>query len=659
MNALKKGFRKSYSCSENIVTLIQFEKWEKLIKRLEKRLPEDMVQLRTPGHDCMLPIHWAVKHGPRLPKKALVALVNAFPQSSKAQDDEGSTPLHYAIFYGFANLDIIRILLSRYSEAVLVRDKYGRTPIFHAVAHKIGIKIEALKILLSVEGAAKALTMPCGPITGQYESPAGSRGQCIENIHGRFHRIWKYPEENRTPLYMMWDTAMNAHSSSRWFLKRTSELPKLSGKRMAKALFLLECTHIDRMGRSIDLYQRRRKKMIKKLLNYSEFSLSLQSLGNSQQSLGLSSNEHDANDRFRVKSSNRKSGTISQGSSDVSTNTRIRSRSDNVEVMPYHSLSRSHRNRELLRSKSRISAELSVHSKSVSLRSDTFPRLSHDADNVQDDLAVTHRRSRTQSDLTSNQRKPFVLSIKKGKAAIFSLDRLNPYYRQKEEFSFERNNDGFDPTMSEENSLDEIDTWIEPNHKRGQSLNSVQMSMPRTENEPVLTDEYEFISSRSIRQRIMNRFRVPNVFPIIHACLRLRKFLPEEILDFSLEHYREQLDFEEEGDLPIHLAIELDSHSCDIQKLLAFGEYGAASHKNGRGKLPLHLALMRPVVNHDTVRLLMKAYTLGCLEVEEETHLYPFMLAAVRDCDIGTKSSLTLIYEILLMHPECASYYHQ
>lgn len=673
MNARQRRNKNSFKTQENIVTLIQFEKWEKLSKRIEKRLPVDMTELSTPGHDDMLPIHWACKHGPRLPKKVLVALLNASPHSVKAQDNEGSTPLHYTIFYGFANLDIIRILLSRYPGAVLVRDKYGRTPIFHSVAHTIGVKLEALKILLSVEGAAEALTLPCGPIPGQFESPATSRGQSIENIHSRFQRIWKYPEERRTPLYMMWDTAMNAHSSSRWFLKRSSDSPKLSGKRMTKALFLLECAHLHQMGKSIDIYQWKRKKMIKKLLNYSQDSLA-QVMRDRADELGSSSvqpvySKRDSLSLSRTQSLRRfkqmRRSTISnqtlQSSPDWIPHPRDRTKSDQtssilhkLNVERYYSSS-SFRNiiqsdQEKRAVQEGSNASLSSNSMfsrfHLLTRNKKRPeRIPHQGRSTQNEIdeSLSHQ-SNSQSERSNRQRNQIPPNVK-----------WNPRLWRRKFSSTGNVFDGFDPTMPEENSLDEV---AETSHKTFHSLNELQFQNLLTgqENDTVLSDGREFASLRTIGQKVMRRHRDQSVFPIIHACLRLRKFLPEEMLDFALEYYPEQLNMVEQGNRPIHLAIELDSDSFDIQKLLA-SEQDAAAVKNGEGKLPLHLALLRPVVDHDTVRRLIEAFPLACLEIEDQTGLFPFMLPAVHNVGNSSQSNFSLIYEILIMYPECAIYY--
>ena len=671
MNVGKRRNKNSLKSHENIVTLIQFEKWDKLSKRIEKRLPADMTELSTPGHDDMLPIHWACKHGPRLPKKVLVALLNAFPHSVKAQDNEGSTPLHYTIFYGFANLDIIRILLSRYPGAVLVRDKYGRTPIFHAVAHKIGVKLDALKILLSVEGAAEALTLPCGPIPGQFESPATSRGQSIENIHSRFQRIWKYPVERRTPLCMMWDTAMNAHSSSRWFLKRSSDAPKLSGKRMAKALFLLECAHLHQMGKSIDIYQWKRKKMIKKLLNYSQDSLA-QVRRDQSDELGASSIQPMYSKRSslslpRIQSSwgfkQMRRSTISnqalQNSPDWIPHPRDRTKSDQTSsILRKLNVERDYSSslRNIIQSdRGRVVQEGSNASLSSTSMFSRFhlltrnktrtDRITHPERITQNEVdeSISHR-SNSQSERSIRQRNQVPPNVK-------WTPRL---WRRK--FSLTGNDfDGFDPTMPEENSLEE---GTETSHKPFHSLNELQFQnmLNGQENDTDLSDGREVASLRTIGQKVMRRQRDQSVFPIIHACLRLRKFLPEEMLDFALEYYPEQLNMVEHGNRPIHLAIELDSDSFDIQKLLA-SEQDAAAVKNGDGKLPLHLALLRPIVDHDTVRRLIEAFPLACLEIEDQTGLFPFMLPAVHNVGNSSQSNFSLIYEILIMYPECAIYY--
>lgn len=674
MNAIKERKKKSLKSSENIVTLIQFEKWEKLLKRIEKRSLMDMTELGTPGTDEMLPIHWACKHGPRLPKKVLVGLLNAFPHSVKAQDNEGSTPLHYTIFYGFANLDIIRIVLSRYPGAVLVRDKYGRTPIFHAVAHRIGLKLEALEILLSVEGAAEALTLPCGPISGQFESPVTSRGQSIENIHSRFQRIWKYPENMRTPLYMMWNTAMNAHSSSRWFQmrSRSSDSPKLSGKRMAKALFLLECAYLHQLGRSIDIYQWKRRKMVKKLLTYSQDSLA-QGMKDQTEELGVSSRKHLSSKRGSLSLSRTQSSwrLMQMRRSTISNQTLIRSpldyvphphsrtKSDQASTILHalqternfcHSLRNCTQSDQLRLTQPGPNASVSATSKFARLnlrirnkkRSDRLPHQDCSVYNEIDE-SISHQ-SKAQSERSIHQRNEIIPPYVKWSPRL---------WRRK--FSSKGNGfDGFDPTMEEENSLDE---GTEIYHKRFHSWNELLLqNMLGHENETVLFDGRGVTSSKTIGQKIMGRLRDQNIFPIIHACLRLRNFLPEEMLDFALENYPEQLNMMEEGSQPIHLAIELGSDSVDVQKLLA-SEQDVATVKNCDGKLPLHLALLRPDVDHDIVRMLIEAFPLACLEIEDQTGLFPFILAAANSGESSSRSNFSLIYEILIMYPECAVYY--
>jgi ankyrin repeat protein len=659
MNVMKKRNKKWLKNNENIVTLIQFEKWEKLMKRLEKQMQMDMTELSMKGTDEMLPIHWACKHGPRLPKKILVSLLNANPHSVKAQDNEGSTPLHYTIFYGFANLDMIRILLSRYPGAALVRDKYGRTPIFHAVAHKIGVKLEALKLLLSVEGAAEGLTLPCGPIPGQFESPATSRGQPIENINSRFQRIWKYPEVMRTPLYMMWDTAMSAHSSSRWFLKRSSDSPKLSGKRMAKALFLLECAYLHQMNKPIDIYQWKRKKMVKKLLNYSQDSLA-QVMRDQTEELGASTSKHKPLKRDSLSLSRSQSSwrLMQKRRSMISRQTfryppgcipnpRNRSKSDQASSI-LHTLQVESNLHPSLRNftqsdQVRVIEDGSNASLSSTSKLSRFLnriRNNKGLDRIPQDGSLSHQ-SNSRSERLYHQRNETPPCVK-----------LSPRLRCRK-FSVAGNiYDDCNPAM-EENSLDEA---ADTSHKSFHSLNELLLqNILAQENDTILSDGRGLESSRTLRQKIIRRLKDQNVFPIIHACLRLRKFMPEEMLDFALENYPEQLNMMEDGSRPIHLAIELGSDSFDVQKLLA-SEQDAAAAKNLNGKLPLHLALLRSVVDHDTVRGLVEAFPLACLEIDDQTGLYPFMLAAVNSEGVSPQSNLSLIYEILIMYPECAAY---
>jgi hypothetical protein len=129
-------------------------------------------------------------------------------------DSEGSsTALHFACHYS-ASVSVVHTLLEAYPEAVHIKDKYGRTPLFHAVSKSA--KVDVMRAIIDAEPLM--VIEPCLP-------PPSDR------LVGTRDRRSLQP---RTPLFMAWN-AVNISQSQR-------RLP--TGRALDKAHLLLESANL-------------------------------------------------------------------------------------------------------------------------------------------------------------------------------------------------------------------------------------------------------------------------------------------------------------------------------------------------------------------------------------------------------------------------------
>lgn len=238
--------------------LISTRNWKKLVRKLNKFRQRDIDELRTicgsnDNEDEIqrYPIHYACLNG--ITKPALKAVLDAYPDAARQVDDEGSTPLHYLLHYDNGPKDVVELLLDAYPEAVGIQDNYGCTPIFHAVEHGIGVKIEVLALLLRSQVAVRALTVHCDKKNDMVDRR--KRKDSLAIVRSYFPESSRNDKEyQRTPLYMIWDIAMNTKSSTRWSLQAKQDGEDLKnrrgrrkvGKRLEKAQLMLEAAYLKR-----------------------------------------------------------------------------------------------------------------------------------------------------------------------------------------------------------------------------------------------------------------------------------------------------------------------------------------------------------------------------------------------------------------------------
>jgi hypothetical protein len=128
-------------------------------------------------------------------------------------DSEGSTTLHFACYYG-ASVSVVHTLLEANPEAVRVKDKHGRTPLFHAVSKSA--KVDVLRALIDAEPLM--VIDPC--FSPPSDRPLGTRD--------------RRTLQPRTPLFMAW----NAVNISRGRQRPTT------GRVLDKAHMLLEAAYL-------------------------------------------------------------------------------------------------------------------------------------------------------------------------------------------------------------------------------------------------------------------------------------------------------------------------------------------------------------------------------------------------------------------------------
>lgn len=225
------------------------------MKKLSKFRAHDINELRTVCDDSSAndgeiqryPIHYACLNC--ITKPALKAILDACPEAAMQVDDEGSTPLHYLLHYDLNGLkcDVIELLLDAYPQAVGIQDNYGCTPMFHAVEHGIGVKIEVLALLLRSQAAVQALTVHSNRLSDMMDRRKRKDSLAIVRSYSVNDKTYQ-----RTPLYMIWDIAMNTKSSTRWTLQAKQDGKDLKnrrgrrniGKRLEKAQLILEAAYL-------------------------------------------------------------------------------------------------------------------------------------------------------------------------------------------------------------------------------------------------------------------------------------------------------------------------------------------------------------------------------------------------------------------------------
>ena len=245
-----------------INTYIFLRRWKKLTKKFKNERKEEKLLVALNKRITTVdenqrkivrnPIHEACLRG--ISEPCLRAMLNLCPESAKFTDDEGSTPLHYTVHYDdynnhdYEKKDVgkLKLLTEKYPESMSTRDRYGYTPLLHAVEHDIGIHIDKLAVLLSTEHGVKALKIPWKL---QERNSRRKRGDFLMSslTHHEVSRV-----SLLTPLYLMWDIAQNVVSSQRFFVRsRAHERQerrerKKTGKRLKKAQLMLEVAYLNK-----------------------------------------------------------------------------------------------------------------------------------------------------------------------------------------------------------------------------------------------------------------------------------------------------------------------------------------------------------------------------------------------------------------------------
>ena len=245
---------------KQIDILISNKNWRKLIKKLRNRKKRDKYRTAlstvVPNEDPKVkryPIHIACMSG--ITKHAMRAILDVCPEAASMVDNEGSTPLHYALHYDDrSKIDVLKILLDAYPEALSIQDKYGCTPMFHAVERKVGVEMEKMALLLSHNAAIEALTVTCQSMAAR-KGRRMSKDSIIDNQEHYGLPNLRNSEcmdaYDTSPIYKIWDVALLRCSTMRFTIPIRPSREDLSrrerkkaGKRLEKAVVMLEALYL-------------------------------------------------------------------------------------------------------------------------------------------------------------------------------------------------------------------------------------------------------------------------------------------------------------------------------------------------------------------------------------------------------------------------------
>jgi hypothetical protein len=138
------------------------------------------------------------------------ALLKCYQGATKKVDSEGSNALHFASHYG-GSAEMMKLLLETYPDAISVIDKYGRSPLYHAVDKSANIDV--LRTLATAD--VTLVTTACRPQNYVALEKEG--------------KSWSY----LTPLYLAWVN----------FLTDKRSVETCSGKVWDKARMLLDLAY--------------------------------------------------------------------------------------------------------------------------------------------------------------------------------------------------------------------------------------------------------------------------------------------------------------------------------------------------------------------------------------------------------------------------------
>eukprot|EP00554_Chaetoceros_debilis_P013753 CAMPEP_0194126746 /NCGR_PEP_ID=MMETSP0150-20130528/60153_1 /TAXON_ID=122233 /ORGANISM="Chaetoceros debilis, Strain MM31A-1" /LENGTH=706 /DNA_ID=CAMNT_0038820625 /DNA_START=77 /DNA_END=2197 /DNA_ORIENTATION=+ len=624
----RRRFRRK---KEPILTLIQMGRFETIVRRLKKKkIPVEDLE-RADTEEGLLPIHWACKHGSGLPKRALKALIEACPETAERIDNESSTPLHYLLYYGFSSVDALNILIKAYPGAIIERDQCGRTPIFHAIEHEEGRKVSVLELLLGMNTkAADALTWPCGPdLDGFRMGPTESRGfKFKQHNYNHFDAYWKRPLVERTPLHMIWFMALGGGGSD--LEKKKSKRAK--GRRMEKALLLLEFAYLNQVGGTVELKRAlRRRRMAKKMIMYSRREVksdgallkSRRSVSPLRKSLenGVTSKSRKAStqrnraetfDHLPVTSRSRKASTQ-------------RNRAETFDHLP-GTISRSQSGPgDRLRSSPKNTGQRKRFSISTAAVLGKQRRRSQDEEGdessgAEDDpyhniMPTISQSEGTGRDGNRSPRKRFSLSTRN------LFDRFKNTRNEINE-----DEESIDPSFYHDSNL---------NEESFGSLGAIQdldyLNLTEDEHESTaIHRKHAVYRKKKFRPFRKKKDKGKTVkFRLVHAVVMFNEWLPAEVLEFAIQLKPEQLEQKDDlkGDLPLHIATSMNADPKIISMLIKHFR-DAAEFKNASGQLPLHIALSNSSANINTINNLLEAFPHACQYKDPKSGLLPFMLAA-------------------------------
>ncbi len=587
----------------SITFLIDVKNWRVLIKKLNKKRPNHILELQTP---CIppddkptmqrYPIHIACMLG--IPKQAFKAILQACPEVIYQVDDEGSTALHYILHYDECDKDVLELALDAYPQAVAMEDNFGCTPMFHAVERKIGVSVDKLAMLLKLECAVKTLTQPCLSYQERWNRrrkaeliptssshPKNHSRNSTRTIYNSLRNDQAHDmmdNDHTTPLYIIWDVAMNTQSSIRFFMRfRPNKLKKREkkkmGKRLQKAQLMLEVAYLQQPINLLE-FQRRIAEInrMKLLINFKTSRR----------------NNHNASIR---------SASIDDAAHFAALHDAMEEDGDSSPQRRYF------RNRGSMRY-NHSSRDIGSDDRNGRRRRFRLPSRKKNKN------SRTRRASMNNAiqDFDSNQnvesRRQHLKSSKKKGASLTELYDFEYDTHSRRHFS----------TMRKSNSFHNVVTI-----KRG-----------------------------------------GNQFRVLHAVLTLYKYLPDAAYDFAMVHYKHQVQETEEqsGNLPLHIACYMSKNSdfdrdSVVLELLQLNR-NAAKTANFTGQLPLHIALSNDDMwSFESIHGIIDANADACYDIDEEKQLYPFQLAAVRkkNCDEITKASnidqLSTIFTLLREAP--------
>jgi len=133
--------------------LLMKKDWEAAIARAEAFPEEAATWIATKGFNGalrFLPLHKACVLQP--PDEVIEALIAAYPNGAKSQDQDGWLPIHCACFYG-AKPSTMKVLLDANPRGAQLKDDEGRLPLHYACLKGASQKVVDLLLETFIKGA--------------------------------------------------------------------------------------------------------------------------------------------------------------------------------------------------------------------------------------------------------------------------------------------------------------------------------------------------------------------------------------------------------------------------------------------------------------------------------------------------------------------------